>query len=213
VGGIAGSAVSSPIQGLGNAAYFKDPYSAGDFGRDVAFGGLLGGVVNGGIAGFKGKNFWSGAPRSTGANGMFSFNNSKALADEGWTKLGKSRWGRVIPEVIIENHETRFLSQARIDSYGKTIQEGTFDLKPHFDRIDAGDIGKHIYRNDGIVFKNAENILPANGLYREYYIPIDGMKVSSSRIIKDLVTGNMWFTGNHYQSFIPVRYTTIIPAK
>jgi RHS repeat-associated protein len=60
IGGVAGSAVSSPIQGFGNAAYFKDPYSAGDFGRDLLIGGVLGGAINGGIAAFKGKSFWSG---------------------------------------------------------------------------------------------------------------------------------------------------------
>jgi RHS repeat-associated protein len=65
IGGVAGSAASSPIQGFGNAAYFKDPYSFGDYGRDLLIGGVLGGVINGGIAGFNGKNFITGnAPQS-----------------------------------------------------------------------------------------------------------------------------------------------------
>ena len=217
ISGVAGSAVSSPILGFGNQASFNDPYSAGDFGRDLLIGGITGGVINGGIAGFKGKNFWSGNPRSMGSNGVFSLKNTKALAEEGWSKLGNGKWGRTIPEVMIQNHETRFLTQTKIESYGKTIQEGTFDLKPHLDRIDAGDVGKHIYKNDGAIFKNVpkngSEVLPANGMYREYYVPINGMKVSSARMIKDLITGNMWFTGNHYQTFIPVRYTTVIPFK
>ena len=60
IGGVAGSAVSSPIQGLGNLAYFNDPYSVGDYGRDLLIGGIAGGVINGGIAGFKGKSFITG---------------------------------------------------------------------------------------------------------------------------------------------------------
>ncbi|WP_052354353.1 HNH/ENDO VII family nuclease [Flectobacillus major] len=60
VGGLAGSAASSPIQGFGNAAYFHDSYAISDFGRDLLIGGAMGGVINGAIAGFNGKNFWSG---------------------------------------------------------------------------------------------------------------------------------------------------------
>ena len=94
VGGIAGSAVSSPIQGLGNLAYFNDPYSAGDFGKDVALGGLFGGVGNGLVAGFNKKSFFNGNPLADGY-GTFSFGNGKALAEQGWTKLGGGKWSQV----------------------------------------------------------------------------------------------------------------------
>jgi RHS repeat-associated protein len=93
IGGVAGSAVSSPIQGFGNAAYFGDSYSLGDYGRDLLIGGVLGGAINGGLAGFKGKNFWNGDMKASGY-GAFSFNNSRGLTEQNWTKLDNGKWFR-----------------------------------------------------------------------------------------------------------------------
>ncbi|WP_026997625.1 DUF6443 domain-containing protein [Flectobacillus major] len=101
IGGLAGSAASSPIQGFGNAAYFHDSYAISDFGRDLLIGGAMGGVINGAIAGFNGKNFWSGSPRSMGSHGIFSFNNQKALTQEGWTKLSNGKWFRAESDNVI----------------------------------------------------------------------------------------------------------------
>ncbi|GAB3923585.1 hypothetical protein [Larkinella terrae] len=47
VAGGAGSVVGSPIQGLGNAAYFGDAYSGGQYLTDIAIGGVVGGVSGG----------------------------------------------------------------------------------------------------------------------------------------------------------------------
>ena len=46
VGGI-GTAYGSLAQGIGNLAYFGDPYSLEDLGLDVALGAVTGGAFNG----------------------------------------------------------------------------------------------------------------------------------------------------------------------
>src|SRR5690606_27730693 len=72
--GLAGTAVASPIQGLGNMAYFGDDYSFKQWGRDMLIGGATGGAI-GGVAGyFKGKNIWMGNDVAAGRT-RFSFNN------------------------------------------------------------------------------------------------------------------------------------------
>lgn len=73
--GFTGSVVSSPILGFGNAMAFGDPYSMGDFGRDVLVGTAGGAFVGGTIAAFKGNNIWSGNPVASGRT-IWSFNNS-----------------------------------------------------------------------------------------------------------------------------------------
>lgn len=96
-GGAAGAAVSSPIQGLGNAAYFDDPYSIKSFGRDIAFGALGGGIVNGAIAGFNKtpngsfRNVWNGNMVADGAS-RFGLRNSSLLKQQGWTKGVGGMW-------------------------------------------------------------------------------------------------------------------------
>ncbi|TAE39864.1 MAG: hypothetical protein EAZ70_04770 [Runella slithyformis] len=60
IAGTVGSAFGSGIQGVGNAAYFGDPYSASQYGRDVLFGGILGGVGGGISAALQGKPFFTG---------------------------------------------------------------------------------------------------------------------------------------------------------
>lgn len=59
--GTVGSAVSMPIQNLGNHLYFGDPLmSVGDYAKCVAFGAITGGVVNGTIAAVNSRNFFTG---------------------------------------------------------------------------------------------------------------------------------------------------------
>jgi len=51
VAGASGAVFGSPVQGMGNAMYFGDAYSGGQFLADVLAGGILGGVA-GGVAGW-----------------------------------------------------------------------------------------------------------------------------------------------------------------
>lgn len=75
VAGLAGSAVASPIQGIGNNLYFGDPYSFKSFGKDLLIGAAGGAIVGGTTALFKGKNIWWGNAVAEGRN-QFSFNNT-----------------------------------------------------------------------------------------------------------------------------------------
>jgi|GEM_PF-4863675 len=51
VAGASGAVFGSPVQGMGNAMYFGDAYSGGQFLTDIVAGGILGGVA-GGVAGW-----------------------------------------------------------------------------------------------------------------------------------------------------------------
>ncbi|WP_454880689.1 RHS repeat-associated core domain-containing protein [Sphingobacterium detergens] len=87
----------------------------------------------------------------------------------------------------------------------------TIDLKPTLDRIATG--GKFPHRNDGSVFKNfaprgqKTPLLPVKPLdyYSEFVHPTPGGKgPGAMRIVKGQ-SGEMWFTPDHYKSFIQVR--------
>jgi guanyl-specific ribonuclease Sa len=66
--------------------------------------------------------------------------------------------------------------------------------------------GKLTYSRDGIVFNNAERLLPAHnrGYYHEYTVPTPG---SRDRGARRLITGQgheVYYTGDHYASFVVV---------
>jgi len=59
----------------------------------------------------------------------------------------------------------------------------------------------------GEAFRNKEGRLPANGKYREYDIdplPPPGTARNTERIVIDELTGNAWYTSDHYLSFKPM---------
>lgn len=66
--------------------------------------------------------------------------------------------------------------------------------------------GRLTYSRDGIVFNNAEHLLPAHnrGYYHEYTVPTPG---SRDRGARRLITGQaheVYYTGDHYASFVVV---------
>jgi guanyl-specific ribonuclease Sa len=66
--------------------------------------------------------------------------------------------------------------------------------------------GRLTYSRDGIVFNNAERLLPAHnrGYYHEYTVPTPG---SRDRGARRLITGQgheVYYTGDHYASFVVV---------
>jgi len=61
VGGMVGSAASMPIQSICNSMYFGDPMmTEKQYLMGIGIGGLLGGIINGGIALGNGRSFWNG---------------------------------------------------------------------------------------------------------------------------------------------------------
>jgi ribonuclease T1 len=58
-------------------------------------------------------------------------------------------------------------------------------------------------RNDGVVFHNNERLLPTkpDGYYREYTVPTPGSDDRGARRIITGRDGQVWYTGDHYESF------------
>ena len=108
------------------------------------------------------------------------------------------------------NPKTRFLSDVEIKSHGRVVSRGTVDLKPTIDRINAGQRFPH--RNDGSVFQNrpprgsTTPVLPVQprDYYQEYVIPTTGIRGPGSQRLVIGRNGDIWYTPDHYDSFIPV---------
>lgn len=77
--GAVGVAATMPFQSVGNSMYFKDPYmSFKTYIISIAIGAFTGGVINGTIAAFNNKNFWTGDNVLNG--NVFSFRNTPSNA-------------------------------------------------------------------------------------------------------------------------------------
>jgi ribonuclease T1 len=63
--------------------------------------------------------------------------------------------------------------------------------------------GPFSYERDGIVFGNFEKLLPLKerGYYREYTVRTPGVKGRGARRIVAGRSGELYYTGDHYQSF------------
>jgi len=102
---------------------------------------------------------------------------------------------------------TRFIEGVQVKQFGKTIQEGTVDLQPTLERIQQGI--KHPHHHDGTVFKNLEGKLPKKPekYYTEYVVETVGEGAPKGPGPQRLITGKngeMYYTPDHYESFIPV---------
>lgn len=93
-----------------------------------------------------------------------------------------------------------------------TTAEGTTtDLQPTLNRIASGRTYPH--KNDGSVFKNfaptgrTTPLLPVKpfGYYREFVHPTPGTSGPGSMRIVTGQGGEIWFTSDHYKSFIQVK--------
>ena len=93
----AGTVVGSPVLGLGNKAVFGDPYSLKQYGKDVLFAGLTGGVASGIGSALGGKNFWTG--KATPGTSTF------AMPDKALFRWRDSRVGKVTAEDLTGTFE------------------------------------------------------------------------------------------------------------
>jgi hypothetical protein len=105
---------------------------------------------------------------------------------------------------------TRFLSTVTVTSRGKIVGVGTVDLEPTIRRIQEG--RKLPFKNDGSIFENREGILPDStpAVYREYVIPTPGVKGPGSQRLVVGFYGEMFYTPDHYKTFIQVRGPTFV---
>jgi ribonuclease T1 len=64
-------------------------------------------------------------------------------------------------------------------------------------------------RNDGAVFHNNEHVLPSepDGYYREYTVPTPGSADRGARRIITGKNGEVYYTADHYASFVRVEPT------
>jgi ribonuclease T1 len=69
--------------------------------------------------------------------------------------------------------------------------------------------GPFPYPQDGVVFNNAEKLLPQHprGFYHEYTVPTPGAGDRGARRIVTGKDGSYYYTGDHYESFVRVDVT------
>lgn len=95
---------------------------------------------------------------------------------------------------------TTLLSDVTVVSRGKVIGRGTVDLRGTLEAIKSGKLSPRD------VFKNREGLLPAkpSGYYKEYYHPTPGVKGTGPERIIQGEGGELFYTPDHYGSFIPL---------
>jgi hypothetical protein len=87
---------------------------------------------------------------------------------------------------------------------GEVVFQGTVDLLPTFRRIRGKEPDPH--RRDGTVFGNREGLLPdrPHGYYREYVVRTPGLDTPGPQRLVTGREGEVWYTPDHYRSFIPL---------
>src|SRR6056297_1077079 len=113
---------------------------------------------------------------------------------------------------ILENNRqhaqsinTRFISDVEVSSFGVTLGQGVVYIGSTLDRIARGESDPH--PRDGTIHKNHEGRLPMRpvGHYTEYVHRTPGMtSVGPERIIIG-ADGDVFYTPDHYKTFIPVK--------
>jgi filamentous hemagglutinin len=92
------------------------------------------------------------------------------------------------------------------DQDGQLVYQGDVDLAPELARIEAGIADPH--DNDGSVFQNRERRLPVmdeRDYYREYVVRTPGLdEVGPQRLVIG-AGGEVYYTADHYLSFIRIR--------
>jgi RHS repeat-associated protein len=87
-----------------------------------------------------------------------------------------------------------------------STESGIVDIESTLNRIDSG--GSFPHPNDGSVFQNREGLLPTQpyGYYNEYVVPTPGVNGPGPMRIITGQNGDLYFTPNHYQTFVPLNH-------
>lgn len=97
------------------------------------------------------------------------------------------------------------LESVKVIDFGKVIYEGRIDVNPTLDRIRKGEKLKH--RNDGAIFRNREKLLPIRDdrdYYREFVHKMKDLPFPGPQRIVIGKNGAVFYTGDHYKSFVRV---------
>ena len=181
--------VSSSILSVGNSQAFGDPQMGWKGYVLSAIGaGVIGGVVNGGIAASQGKNFWTG-------KGKPNILPSSQRSIEYYSEPQQS--SKIQGNVNNENPH-----------YFVAEPDGTIhDLGPELKRIGEGKT--YTFRHDRTPHSNKELLLPTNTSYTEFMCPPPrelNIRGAGSRRIVIGKDNSIWFSLDHYKSFIPINY-------
>ncbi|MEJ6816508.1 ribonuclease domain-containing protein [Pseudomonas sp. LF-5] len=101
---------------------------------------------------------------------------------------------------------TRFIDGIKVvDQKTGQVLQGTVDLGPTLDRIKSG--GSFPHRNDGSIFQNRASDLPQKpaGYYTEYVHPTPGIAGPGPQRIVVGKGAEMYYTADHYKTFIPIK--------
>jgi ribonuclease T1 len=85
------------------------------------------------------------------------------------------------------------------------LSELPLEARETVQRIRRG--GPFPYERDGAIFGNFERVLPVRvrGYYREYTVPMRGVKHRGARRIVAGGSGELYYTDDHYQTFTRIR--------
>ena len=124
----------------------------------------------------------------------------------GFTSVGGGAISRTTTDAGAPNRTvTDFIDGVTVvDRRTGTTFTGTVDLRPTLDRIDDGI--PHPHRNDGSTFRNREGLLPSqpDGYYTEFVHPTPGVNGPGPQRIIRGQGGELYYTPDHYGSFIPL---------
>ena len=181
--------VSSSILSVGNSQAFGDPQMGWKGYVWSAIGaGVVGGVVNGGVAASQGKNFWTG-------KGTPNILPSSQKSIEYYPEPQQS--SKIRGYVSKENQH-----------YFVAEPDGTIhDLGPELKRIGEGKT--YTFRHDNERYWNKYNDLPTGIDYTEYICPPPRELNIHHPGPRRIITGNngsIWFTPDHHNTFIPINW-------
>lgn len=175
IAGATGSATGGLVQGIGNAAYFGDAYSAKDWAIGVGFGAFTGGAIGGITAKVQGLNVLNGS--TPDKSGWFpNFGKVK------WIKTDEHGWK--LSRVSVNESSSKFPNW--VDANGKVHQGGSYanqatntSITSPFSKENIS--GYYIFGNKGIIDGN---------IYQRNIQALAELEGNSSiiRLVKDFET-------------------------
>jgi hypothetical protein len=101
---------------------------------------------------------------------------------------------------------TRFIDDVTVTSHGRVVGRGTVDVGPTVQAIESGQLApRNIFQNRPLPGRTTPE-LPVRppGYYQEFVHPTPGVRgVGPQRIVRGQ-GGELYYTPDHYQSFIPL---------